>query len=210
MWRQGGKDGPRFEVLAPAGGARSNDGGRAAGGLRRLFNHFAARKAAGESRKPSSRLAQNQSRDEPAQSAPSATVRSQNPEIIVPPPDPPTPPATTPPVTPTITPVTAKDETLSPRFQGDAQVRIVATIGTTPIYEREVREAVYQRLPEIINLTAHERKLKEKAMFNEELRRLIERELILDELHAMLSQKKQCAALETAEGKCSQRRGESP
>ena len=98
---------------------------------------------------------------------------------------------------PTITPVTniTTDEATRPRLQGDAQVRIVATIGTTPIYEREVREAVYQRLPELINLSAVDRRAKEKEMFNEELRRIIERGLILDELFAVLSQKKQSSAL---------------
>lgn len=98
---------------------------------------------------------------------------------------------------PPIMPVTgnAIDGKANSPLQGDAQVRIVATIGTTPIYEREVREAVYQRLPEIINLTAADRKAKEKEMFNEELRRIIERELILDELFAVLTQKKQTNAL---------------
>jgi parvulin-like peptidyl-prolyl isomerase len=98
---------------------------------------------------------------------------------------------------PTITPVTSvtMDPSAAPAFQGDAQVRIVATIGTTPIYEREVREAVYQRLPEIINLPAADRRAKEKEMFNEELRRIVERELILDELFAVLTQKKQTASL---------------
>jgi hypothetical protein len=98
---------------------------------------------------------------------------------------------------PTIVPVTGNtiDSKANSPLQGDAQVRIVATIGTTPIYEREVREAVYQRLPEIINLTAADRKAKEKEMFNEELRRIIERELILDELFAVLTQKKQTNAL---------------
>ncbi len=98
---------------------------------------------------------------------------------------------------PKIMPVTnvTMNETAAERFQGDAQVRIVATIGTTPIYEREVREAVYQRLPEIINLSAADRRAKEKEMFNEELRRIIERELILDELFAVLTQKKQTSAL---------------
>jgi peptidyl-prolyl cis-trans isomerase SurA len=99
----------------------------------------------------------------------------------------------------TITPVTSiSSDSTAPStasLQNDAQVRIVATIGTTPIYEREVREAVYQRLPEIINLPAAERKAKEKDMFNEELHRIIERELILDELFAVLTQKKQTAAL---------------
>ena len=45
----------------------------------------------------------------------------------------------------------AKPRTAASRVK---QVRIVATIGTTPIYEREVREAVYQRLPEFIGLPA--------------------------------------------------------
>src|SRR5262249_31903072 len=94
-----------------------------------------------------------------------------------------------------VTPTSAKEAAVSPRFEGEAQVRIVATIGTNPIYEREVREAVYQRLPEISNLPAHERKAKEKTMFKEELRKIVERELILDELFAMLNQKKQEAAL---------------
>ena len=98
---------------------------------------------------------------------------------------------------PAITPVAnlTKDDAATARLQGDTQVRIVATIGTTPIYEREVREAVYQRLPELLSLQAFERKKKESEMFNEELRRMIERELILDELFAMLKDKKQSHAL---------------
>lgn len=79
--------------------------------------------------------------------------------------------------------------------QSDAQVRIVAVIGTIPIYAREVDEAIAQRLPEIINLSTADREAKRKEMFKEELRRLIERELILDELFAVLTQKKQSAAL---------------
>jgi peptidyl-prolyl cis-trans isomerase SurA len=75
------------------------------------------------------------------------------------------------------------------------QVRIVATIGTLPIYEREVREAVYQRLPEFMGLSAHERREKEQTMFKQELRRLIERELILDELFATLNNHKQDSAV---------------
>jgi peptidyl-prolyl cis-trans isomerase SurA len=78
--------------------------------------------------------------------------------------------------------------------QRDAQVRIVATIGTTPIYEREVREAVYQHT-ELFTMPAHERKIKEKEMYKEELRKIVERELILDELFSMLGQHKQDSAL---------------
>lgn len=98
---------------------------------------------------------------------------------------------------PDITPVSsaASPPSSALLLKGEAQVRIVATIGTTPIYEREVREAVYQRLPELINLPPHERRVKEKSFFKEELRRIIERELILDELFAMLKEKKQAGAL---------------
>jgi len=100
--------------------------------------------------------------------------------------------------TPMIIPTTDLTvETEAPRLQGDPQVRIVATIGTTPIYEREVREAVYQRLPELLNLPPHEQRVKEKEMFSEELRRIIERELVLDELFAMLGNKKQESALKS-------------
>ncbi len=122
--------------------------------------------------------------EKPAPADPAVTARSQGPGVV-------TPPANT----PVITPASVKDETSSARFQGDAHVRIVATIGTKPIYEREVHEAVYQRLPELMRLSPREQIDKKKSMFNEELRRIIERELILDELFAMLEQKKQTAAI---------------
>ncbi|MCE9531670.1 MAG: peptidyl-prolyl cis-trans isomerase [Planctomycetes bacterium] len=122
------------------------------------------------------------------------TVRSQMPTetpVMEPP------PKETPAATITITPVTSisVDDVGPARLQGEAQVRIVATIGTTPIYEREVYEAIYQRLPELMSQAPHEQAAKKKEMFNEELRRIIERELILDELFSMLNQKKQSSAL---------------
>jgi len=125
-------------------------------------------------------------------------ARSQSP--IVPPPDVASPrplPAQPTPALPgpsLITPTTGSEKP-SLGAEREFQVRIVATIGTTPIYEREVREAVYQRLPEFVNLSSAERKAKEQSMFKEELRRIIERELILDELFAMLSNKKTGNAL---------------
>jgi hypothetical protein len=133
--------------------------------------------------------------EELARREPSA-ARSQNPAAL--PADIKLPPDVAPPANaPPLQPVTnvSVDKPADALLQGEPQVRIVATIGTTPIYEREVREAVYQRLPELIGLPSHERKAKEKAMFREELKHIIERELVLDELFAMLKEKKQSAAL---------------
>jgi len=72
---------------------------------------------------------------------------------------------------------------------GEAQVRVVAYVSHTPIYESEVREAVNQRLSELLAIPEAERPAREKQMFVEELRRIIERELIVDELFAMLKGK---------------------
>jgi hypothetical protein len=82
-----------------------------------------------------------------------------------------------------------------PRLEGDAQVRIVASIGNNPIYESEVREAVYQRVGEFARLTESQRLAREKEIYREELRRIIERELVLDEMTATLTARKQTAML---------------
>jgi peptidyl-prolyl cis-trans isomerase SurA len=73
---------------------------------------------------------------------------------------------------------------------GDLQVRIVASIGNTPIYDSEVREAVYQRLGEFIRLSETDRASKEKEIYKQELRRIIEREMVVDEMTSFLSSKK--------------------
>lgn len=96
--------------------------------------------------------------------------------------------------TPTAAP--AIDPTLSvPRLEGDAQVRIVASLGNNPIYESEVREAVYQRMGEFMRFTQSQRVAKEREIFREELRKIIERELVVDEMIATLTAKKQTAML---------------
>ena len=82
-----------------------------------------------------------------------------------------------------------------PQHTGDSQVRIVASIGNNPIYESEVREAVYQRMGELVRLTESQRIAKEREIFREELRKIIERELVLDEMSAALSSKKQSSVL---------------
>jgi len=81
------------------------------------------------------------------------------------------------------------------KHEGDTQVRIVASIGNTPIYESEVREAVYQRLGELMRLPESQRAAREKEMFKEELHKVIDRELVIDELTATLREHKQQAAL---------------
>jgi hypothetical protein len=136
-----------------------------------------------------------------AQTAAPAVIaaRAQSPADIIPPPDvkPQALPALPIEKPALIAPTTASQpaDRTSPAMQGESQVRIVATIGTTPIYEREVREAVYQRLHEFVSLSASERRAKEQSMFKEELRRIIERELVLEELFAMLNTKKQSATI---------------
>jgi parvulin-like peptidyl-prolyl isomerase len=94
-----------------------------------------------------------------------------------------------------IPPISASPPTSLPRLEGDAQVRIVASIGNNPIYESEVREAVYQRMGEFLRLSDSQRAVKEREIFREELRRIIERELVLDEMAASLAARKQTAML---------------
>ena len=123
-------------------------------------------------------------------------------------------PAGTGPVSPPVPPVTpvggtgptlpappadaAAPPTVS-RYDADndvqVQVRIVASIGNNPIYESEVWEAVYQREGELMRLSGAQRAARQKEIFQEELRRIIDRELVLDELTAQLTRTKQTAAL---------------
>jgi len=96
------------------------------------------------------------------------------------------------------TPVAVPPEPSSPtvpRLEGDAQVRIVASIGNNPIYESEVREAVYQRMSELIRLSESQRAVREKEIFREELRKIIERELVIDDMVAALTARKQTAGI---------------
>ncbi len=88
------------------------------------------------------------------------------------------------------------DMPITPPLKGEPQITIVATIGATPIYDREVRESVYQNhLRELLDLPALERKAKEQQFYTEELHRTIEREMILSELFAMMGEQKHEALL---------------
>ena len=72
--------------------------------------------------------------------------------------------------------------------------RIVARVGGSPVYEREVMEAVNQQL-ELISMSPNERGTKSKELYKEELRKLVERELILNELFTILNEKKHAPIL---------------
>lgn len=152
-------------------------------------------------------------------SRPILVARSQSPEVLPPvrlgsPTAPSTPATSNSPAedirlpdnvaSPRITPATSTEPilppppdsaTAPPKLEGDSQVRIVASIGNNPIYESEVREAVYQRMGEFVRLADSDRAVKERTIFREELRKIIERELVLDDMAATLSARKQSAML---------------
>jgi peptidyl-prolyl cis-trans isomerase SurA len=67
------------------------------------------------------------------------------------------------------------------------QIRVVALIGASHLVtDQEVIEAVRQRLGEFRDLPGPARAAKEKELYAVELRRIIERELILDDMYAKL------------------------
>ena len=71
------------------------------------------------------------------------------------------------------------------------QVRVVATIaGEVIITEDEVAMMVRERAMDYIDLRGDERTAKEKAVYRDELRKLIERELILHEFMAKIKKNK--------------------
>lgn len=66
------------------------------------------------------------------------------------------------------------------------QVKVVALIGgTNSVTDQEVIEAV-RKQPELIGLDGHARAAKEKELYALELRRIIERELVLDDMYTRL------------------------
>lgn len=91
-----------------------------------------------------------------------------------------------PPESPTKTPPISLTSGISNRDRTESQVRLVANVGSTPIYESEVREAVNQRLVEYSTASESERRAKEEQFYYEELRRIVERELLLDEMYTKL------------------------
>ncbi|VTR98340.1 peptidylprolyl isomerase [Tuwongella immobilis] len=65
-------------------------------------------------------------------------------------------------------------------------VRLVAYVGDTPIYDSEVRESLNQRVGEILNVPELDRPKREAEIYREELKRIIERELIITDMTVKL------------------------
>jgi parvulin-like peptidyl-prolyl isomerase len=77
------------------------------------------------------------------------------------------------------------------------QIKVVALIGASNLVtDQEVIEAVRQRLPEFQNLPGPERVAKEKELYAAELRRIIERELIIDDMYGKLKKQGRLAMLD--------------
>lgn len=94
------------------------------------------------------------------------------------------------PTTPTSGNPIQQASAISPEM-GTPQVRPVAVIGSgTVITDDEVWQVVRQRASEYVRLTGEERANKEKEIFQQSLRTLIERELILDDLFTKLKKNK--------------------
>ena len=75
--------------------------------------------------------------------------------------------------------------------QADTQLRVVAVVGRdVVITDDEVWQMVRQRAREYVQLTGPARQAKEKAMFEESLRTLIDRELILNDFVGKLKENK--------------------
>ncbi|MBA4188911.1 MAG: hypothetical protein C0467_13015 [Planctomycetaceae bacterium] len=80
---------------------------------------------------------------------------------------------------------------------GIPQIKVVALVGATNLVtDQEVIEAVRQRLGELNGVDAHLRKEKEKELYAAELRRIIARELILDEMYGKLKKGGKMAAID--------------
>jgi hypothetical protein len=81
--------------------------------------------------------------------------------------------------------------------QAAVRIRIVALIGAhTVVTDQEVREAVYQRLAEYRHLTGALRTAKQNELYAAELRRIIERELLLADMQARLKKAGKLSVLE--------------
>jgi peptidyl-prolyl cis-trans isomerase SurA len=86
-----------------------------------------------------------------------------------------------------ITPLPAAAKAVDLMKESVPQIKVVALIGASHLVtDQEVIEAVRQRLFEILELSGPARSAKEKELYAAELRRIIERELILDDMYAKL------------------------
>lgn len=81
--------------------------------------------------------------------------------------------------------------------QAAPRIKIAALVGSnTVITDQEVRESVYQRLAEYRHLPGPLRTAKQNELYAAELRRIIERELLLADMHARLKKAGKLSVLE--------------
>lgn len=95
------------------------------------------------------------------------------------------------------TTVSSGDAGADPLRDGIPQIKVVALVGASSLVtDQEVIEAVRQHMGNLNGLDPHARKAKEKEMYAAELRRIIERELVLDEMYARLKKNGKMSAID--------------
>jgi parvulin-like peptidyl-prolyl isomerase len=117
---------------------------------------------------------------------------------------PPTPPAA-PPVQGAVVTASAKSAGAAPAPMGDPRIKVVAVVGLrNTVTDQEVWEAVRQRVQDYLHLVDGPKgqqvvKDDEKAreVYEDELRRIIERELVLDEMETKLKKAGKTQVMET-------------
>jgi hypothetical protein len=72
------------------------------------------------------------------------------------------------------------------RGGGEVAVRVMAYVNNSPIFENELRDAAAQRMRELAGLVEPERTNRRRQIFQQEMDKIIERELILEEAFAKL------------------------
>ena len=87
---------------------------------------------------------------------------------------------------------------------GQVAARIRALVNTTPILEEEVREAASRHLVEIQNLAEPERTVRYKEIVRRELKQLVERELIIQDMMAKIGVKGRERVLDTVKKKAAE------
>lgn len=105
---------------------------------------------------------------------------------------------------PTVTPASFSPPATKDLLSGDPRIKVVAQVGLrNTVTDTEVWEAVRQRASDYITATdgptgqhIHKDEAKAKAIYQEELRRLIERELVLVEMEARLKKLGKPAVME--------------
>ncbi len=82
------------------------------------------------------------------------------------------------------------------------ELKVVSVVRGMPVYEYEVREAVQQHAHELQGLSGEERVAEERAIYKRELRRIIERELIIEEFVSRLRSLDRHAAIDELKAVC--------